>query len=186
MKRLELAIVTVLIAFGLAPAATADAAFTKPQPGETIQTRARFDVIVEIPNKEAKSKHWVAIATVTGHGDTWDEVRELREAFVASKSDDDRKKMLGLLADWEPLLLWPKFYVKESPMVGTVFDGGTNPMEGLVPVPMLLLLLEVDDTFHGYFQNWFTTGAERGFFEGIPADKLRPGMIIADCAIFFP
>ena len=157
-----------------------------PASGKKIVHRENFPVSVDIKNFDDSSNYWVAIASVSGHDDTWERVLELREQL--RKKDDEKKEaeLQKLISKWPIDQLWLKFYVPESPYQSKVFGGGSNPLKGLEPQPMVLLILKVDDSLQRFFRRWFRDGAAGKGYPGIPVSKLRPNMILARCEIFFP
>lgn len=157
------------------------AAFTTPRSGSLVEHRQDFKVSLEIQDMDRDGSYWVAIASVTGHDDTWDRVKEL---YDQGKLRDP--EMLELISQWQIDLLWPKFYVPKSPFQGRVFDGGTNPLRGLDPQPMILVLLKVDDALEEDFRTWFRQGAAGAGYPGIPALRFSEDMFVARCEIFFP
>ena len=162
------------------------AVITSPTSGKTIVHRKDFPVSVDIKNFDDSDNYWVAIASVSGHDDTWERVLELWEQL--QKKDDEKKEaeLLKLISKWPIDQLWPKFYVPESPYQSKVFDGGSNPLKGLEPQPMVLLILKVDDSLQRFFKRWFRNGASGKGYPGIPVSKLRRNMILARSEIFFP
>ncbi len=186
MKRLVAisSLFAALCALALVPApgfARDRAAFTHPRCGSLVENRQNFGVSLDVRDMDRDGSYWVAIASATGHDDTWDRVKELY--------DEERLRdpeMLELISQWQIDLVWPKFFVPTSPHQGRVFDGGVNPLRGLDPQPMILVLLEVDDALEEYFRTWFRQGAAGGGYPGIPASSFTEDMIVARCEIFFP
>ena len=166
----------------LASSAQAQITFTEPRSGETIPNRKSFTAAVDINDFSSAGKHWVALASVTGHEKTWEKVLELREQVTTANDSAARSELVELVGNWPIDLFWPKFFVPASPYAAQVFDGGTNPLSGLEPQPMVLLLIRVDDSLQQYIKGWF----KNKDFSGIPASKLKPGMILARSEIFFP
>ncbi len=162
------------------------AAFTAPENGETIVNRKEFPVSLEIAEFSPGGKYWVAIASVKTHGGTWEEVVELYEELKTGYDESMRDELVRLIAEWDIDLYWPKFYVPENPYRSNVFDGGSNPLRGLEPQPMILLALNADDTLHRHFRRWLREGAAGQGYPGIPASSLGRDMILARCEIFFP
>ncbi len=158
------------------------AAFTMPRKGSVVQNRRDFPVSVQIDNFEPSGYYWVAIGSVSGHAETWDQVLELYRARDASKGG----KLLKLIGGWQVDLFWPKFLVPKSPYEGKVFDGGSNPLHGVEPQPMILLLLKVDDPLQTYFRRWLREGSAGKGYPGIPASRLGKDMTLARTEIFFP
>ncbi len=172
-----------LIAGSLAAYAAGQAAFTSPRKGSIIENRQDFSVSIDIRDLDPDASYWVAIASVRGHDDTWDRVRELFD-----QGEQRSAEMADLVSAWDIDLLWPKYYVPKSklPYHGQVFDGGSNPLHGLEPQPMVLVLLEVDDALEDRFRAWFQRGSQGAGYPGIPFSVLRQEMVIARCEIFFP
>ncbi len=134
MNRYLLALSLGLVSANAWSSQTAHAAiFTMPRQGDTIQSREDFAVSVEINDFGPNGTYWVAIASVTGHEETWDRVLELRERIKHSKDSAARSELSKLVEKWPITLFWPKFYVPENPYEGRIFDGGTNPLRGLEP-----------------------------------------------------
>ncbi len=172
-----------LAAVGLiAGTAHAQSTFTQPRNGETVHNRLNFKAAVDIEDFSSAGKHWVAIASVTGHARSWERVLKLREKVMNEDDSAARSEMLKLIGNWPLDEFWPKFYVPRSPYGAQVFDGGTNQLSGIEPQPMVLLLRKVDDALHDQILGWFK-GKEK---PGMPASKLRSGMILARSEIFFP
>ena len=177
----------LLCSVGMAQDETEElAAFTSRISGETIKHRKDFPVSVDIRDFDDSGNYWVAIASVSGHDKTWELVLKLRKQL--QKKDDEKKKaeLQQLISEWPIDQFWPKFYVPESPYQSKVYDGGTNPLKGLEPQPMVLLILEVDDSLQSFFRRWFRDGAAGKGYPGIPVSRLGENMILARCEIFFP
>ncbi len=170
----------LVIAGLIAGAAQAESTFTEPRNGETVGHRKSFTAAVDIEDYSSAGKYWVAIASVTGHERTWDRVLELREQVMTADDRAARSELIELIGDWPLDQFWPKFFVKSNPYKAQVFDGGTNPLSE--PQPMVLLLLKVDDSLQEYISGWFKDKD----YPGIPATRLRRGMILARSEIFFP
>lgn len=162
-----------------------NAAFTSHDNGSTVKNRKDFVVSVQIGNFDSTAHHWVAIASVTGHNSTWSRVLELYRGSRGNRGSTAAFEMKALISQWNIHKFWPKFYVPKSPYEGHVFDDGINPMQGLEPQPMVLLIIKVDDRLHEYFKKWFRQAPQKGF-PGIPCKMLSRGMILARCEIFFP
>lgn len=158
--------------------------FTSPRKGDTIENRKAFMVSLQINDFDKSGHYWVAIATVTGHDSTWKRVLELyKESRNGNRAA--RSKIKALIGEWQIDQFWPKFYVSKSPYEDVVYDGGINPLRGLEPQPMILLILKVDDPLTDFFKKWFKEGPKKGY-PGIGASELGRGMVIARCEIFFP
>jgi hypothetical protein len=160
--------------------------FTTPLKGDTIVNRKDFVVSLEISNFDKKTgHHWVAIASVTGHNKKWERVlglyRESRGKHNAARTEMDK-----ILSEWQIDQFWPKFYVPEKNYENRVFDGGSNPLKGLEPQPMILLIIKVDDRMQNNFRQWFKRGAAGNGYPGYPASILSENMVLARCEIFFP
>lgn len=162
------------------------AAFTTPSRGSVVDNRRDFKVAVQIDNFESGGHYWVAIASVTGHAETWNRVLELYRQLRGGRDTSKAAELVKLIGRWQGDLFWPKFFVPESPYEGRVFDGGSNPLHGLEPQPMILLLLKVDDRLQAYFRNWLREGSAGKGYPGIPASRLGKAMILARAEIFFP
>jgi hypothetical protein len=163
--------------------------FTAPRKGDTVTNRKDFGVSIEIDDFDKTTGHyWVAIASVTGAAN-WERVLELYKKS-GGKSDEAAKavqeEMKTLINGWKIDQVWPKFYVPLNPYQGRVFDGGQNPLYGLEPQPMILLILKVDDPLHNYIRKWFSDGAAGKGYPGIPAASFTENMMLARCEIFFP
>lgn len=160
--------------------------FTFPRKGDTIDNRADFIVSMQIDNFDESGFHWVAIASVTGHDASWKRVLQLykKSKGTGDNEDEDKYDLVKLISKWKNLLFWPKFFIHESPYEGHVYDGGENPMHGLEPQPMILLIIKADDRLHEYFKNWLREGPSKGF-PGIKASILNENMILTRCEIFF-
>ncbi len=169
------------LTFQTAPGFANEAAFTSPRAGIMIENRQDFEVSLEIPRMDLKGSYWVAIASVKGHDDDWELVNEL---YREGKHRDP--EMLELISRWQIDLVWPKFFVPKSPYRGRVFDGGQNPLRGLEPQPMILVVLKVDDALEEDFRTWFRRGAAGEGYPGIPDYSFAEDMVIARCPIFFP
>lgn len=162
------------------------AAFTTPQKGETIMNRGDFIVTLEISDFDRTSGfHWVAIASVTDYNKTWARVMELYEKSRDRYGYKAKGEMIKLISEWKIDIFWPKFYIPENPYLGHVYDNWQNPMKGLEPQPMILLILKVDDALHLYFKQFLRENLQKGY-PGISASKLAKNMILARCEIFFP
>jgi len=158
--------------------------FTSPSPGDTVKNRAKFKVSIQIDNFDPGSRYWVAIATVTGHSSSWGAAREWYNSAGGTG------KILGeeikkIFAQWQIDQFWPKFYVSENPCVNDVYDGGSNPLKGIEPQPMILLILKVEDRMHNNFVKWLREGPEKGY-PGFSSSELESGIeVLARCEIFF-
>jgi hypothetical protein len=163
--------------------------FTTPRKGDTIENRQDFIVSLTIDKFDKTTGHyWVAIATVT-RSTNWERVLELYKKSGSKSGDavrEEQEEMKNLIAEWKIDQVWPKFYVPVSPYQGRVFDGGQNPMKGIDPQPMILLILKVDDTLQDYFRGWFQAGEAGKGYPGIPVSRFSQTMILARCEIFFP
>jgi hypothetical protein len=159
--------------------------FTSPLKGDTITNRQDFVVSLEIGNFNEGGNYWVALASVTGHNNDWERVLELYKKS-RGKNNEARKELNQLISKWQIDQFWPKFYISENPCQDHVFDGGQNPLKGLEPQPMILLILKVDDTLQNYFKQWLKNGAAGKGYPGIPVSRLPQNMILARCEIFFP
>ncbi len=164
-----------------APGFASGSAFTSPRAGITIENRQDFEVSLEISRMDLKGSYWVAIASVKGDDDDRDRVNEL---YDEGKNRDP--EMLELISRWQIDLVWPKFFVPKSPYRGRVFDGGQNPLLGLEPQPMILVVLKVDDALEEDFRSWFRRGAAGEGYPGIEAYRFTEDMVIARSEIFFP
>jgi hypothetical protein len=159
--------------------------FTSPLKGDTIEYREDFVVSLEIGNFVKGGNYWVAIASVTGYNNDWKSVLELYKKALG-KNNEARKEMNELISKWQIDQFWPKFYVSESHCEDRIFDGGKNPLKGLEPQPMILLILKIDDPLQNYIEKWLKDGASGKGYPGIPASRLTGNMILARCEIFFP
>lgn len=158
--------------------------FTVPQKGDTL-IRPEFDVSLEIGNFDRTTGHyWVAIASVKSHLTSWDLVLELYEES-RDKHNATRNKMNKLISEWQLNLFWPTNYIDKNPYEGMVNDGGKNPLKGLEPQPMILLIIKVDDRLQNEIRKWFRKGAAENFYPGFSASLLSENMVIARCEIFF-
>lgn len=164
--------------------------FTSPQAGDTIENRKDFIVSMEIDNFDKVTGHyWAVIASVTGHSGTWDRVLRLYQKIKVNNAKYEEKavsEMKKLISNWELDLIWPKFYIPHSPYEGNIYDGGQNPLKGLEPQPMILLIIKVDDTMQKYIRKWFQNGEAGKGYPGIKAAKFSKKMILTRCEIFFP
>jgi len=159
--------------------------FTSPAPGDTIRNREDFPVSLQIGNYDQDYRYWVAIATVTVDGSSWDEVKKWYSAPEGEKNAA-REEIKRLLTQWRVDQFWPKFCITDSPCVGRVYDGGTNPMKGIEPQPMILLILKVEDRIQENFARWLREGPQNGY-PGFSSSELADGIeVLARCEIFFP
>ncbi len=181
MKR-HVAILLLISALGaLTPGFASEAAFTSPRAGLSIENRLDFEVTLEIPSMDLRDSYWVALASVEGYENDWERVNELyREGRHRSV------EMLDLISKWQIDQVWPKFYVPMSPYRGRVFDGGQNPMRGLEPQPMILVVLRVDDALEKDIRDWFRRGAVGEGYPGFSESRFGDDMFLARCEIFFP
>lgn len=160
--------------------------FTTPLKGDTIANRRDFVVSLEIGNfDKTTGHHWVAIASVTGHNNNWERVLELYSKS-RDKQNAARKELDELVSKWRINQFWPKFYVPEESCEDHVFDGGSNPLKGLEPQPMILIIIKVDDRLQDNFRQWFKRGSKGLGYPGFSASILSGNMILARCEIFFP
>ena len=160
--------------------------FTLPQKGDTIKNRNDFVVSLEIGDfDKTTGHHWVAIASVIGHDKKWDRVLELYKES-RDQRNAARKEMNKIISKWQINQFWPKFYIPERSYEGNVFDGGHNPLTGIDPQPMILLIIKVDDKLQNNFRRWFRRGSAGKGYPGFPAQILSENMILARCEIFFP
>jgi hypothetical protein len=193
MKKKSVFVTSLVIVFGFLifpvvvfTVSDGETGFTSPQKGDTIGNRKNFVVSLDIDDfDKTTGHHWVAIASVTGHNNKWDRVLEL---YRKSKGEHNaaRKEMNKLISEWRINQFWPKFFVPEESYEGNVFDGGKNPLQGLEPQPMILLIIKVDDKLQKNFRQWFRRGSEGKGYPGFPASILSGNMILARCEIFFP
>ncbi len=163
-----------------------EAFFTTPRRGAIIENRQDFSVAVQIEDTDPRGYYWVALASVSVNRETWKRVVELFNQINSGSGYDASSEMQRLLNEWAIDLFWPKFYIPKSPYQGRVFDGGTNPLHGLEPQPMILLVLKVDDALQNYFRNWLRSGTAGRGYPGIPASRLGRDMVLERCEIFFP
>ncbi|MBU0691738.1 hypothetical protein KKH18_07975 [bacterium] len=179
------AICDLSAAFGAEPE-NSKAVFLTPQRGSIIQNRRQFPAAVQLSEFKSESNYWIAIASVTGHDSTWDEIVTIHNRMLENDTNVPPAGLVELMKEWKPNLFWPKFAVPESPYESLVFDGGNNPLQGLEPQPMILLALDVDDSLHEFFKAWFRQGTEGKGYQGIPVSRLGKDMILGRCEIIFP
>lgn len=137
----------------------------------TYQEHLDFTVNTSIENfQKSNVYYWVVIASVKSD-----------ETYYRSDVEQDRRNVIESFENWTLDLFWPKYAIKGTPYTGHVYDGTQNPF--LFLKPMALLVLKVDAVFNQFIVNWFKTSSPQ--YEGIPASKLKPEMIVAQCEIFF-
>jgi hypothetical protein len=159
--------------------------FSSPLKGDTIVDRRGFVVSLEIGNFDnTTGYYWVAIASVTGHGEKWESVMQL---YNESRNGqyEARKEINKIISEWQIDQFWPKFYIPKNSYENHVFDGGSNPLSCIEPQPMILLIIKVDDKLHNKFIEWFKKGKAGHGFPGYSASILSDNMILARCEIFF-
>ena len=183
--------ITLLISFVVVlcasmPARAENAYISEPRRGDTIQNRRDFTVTVQIDGFDVSAYYWVAIASVKEHSETWDRILTLYDSLKKKPNDALRGEMLKLMDKWQIDLFWPKYYVSTKLHEGRVFDGGSNPLHGLEPQPMILIVLKIDDTLQAFLRKWLRDSAAGKGYPGISASKLNKSMILARCEIFFP
>ena len=159
-----------------------EGAFLAPRKGTTISEsdRIRFQVNLKIDKLDPAQHYWVAIATVTADENDWERLLDLY-----APDRDAGEHMLKLLKSWRISEFWPKFSVKQTPKRGIVHDGGTNPLAGEEPQPMMLLLFKADDQLHKRIKKWFREGIKSRSYPGFPGHILSEAMILDRCEIFF-
>ncbi|MBI5843879.1 MAG: hypothetical protein HZB23_04320 [Deltaproteobacteria bacterium] len=177
----------LLAACILATLAFAASSIVTPKPCELVANRNNFPVRVGVEGAEKGAQYWAAIATVQTDSRAWAETLELFERLKKNPKDKGvRSSLEKAVKAWKPVQFWPKFLVSKSPHTYRLYDGGQNPLSGVEPQPMLILVVKVDQNLHERIKAWFRDG-EKNKWPGFSADDFAAQYeIVARTEIFLP
>ncbi len=146
--------------------------FTLPARGELIKERGKFLAETNIDNYEPSKYHyWVCEAIVT----------DSDEHYAASLLNN-KKAVIQDMSNWKLSQVWPKYYIKDNPYQGYIFDNGSNINPYMQPV--VLFIVKADASLNQYITNWFADAEKRGY-PGIPYAVFED-RVISKLEIFFP
>ena len=159
---------------------------TSPKLLQIVKNRGDFEVAYDTAPFKEGMKYVLGIATaqIDSENKVWDKFLDDYGNTPGIKAP--REALKNWVADWQPYLFWPKFYVKNSDhRQGSVHDGVINPMEGIEPQPMILIILEIDKKLHKKNDDGLAmVRRERGILDFPPlistAEKSSP-----NCRSFF-
>ncbi|MEM7370047.1 MAG: hypothetical protein AAF587_15685 [Bacteroidota bacterium] len=186
MKSLPKAVCCFLATLLILQLASAqEAVFRSPDLCQVLTYQEHLDFLAktEIKDYDPNGEYWVLIATVNNHMPTYPKVLSLLgKSRGATRNSSTTEQLQTYVKAWNPVLFWPKYFVKAATYEDHVYDGSKNP--GRNPKPMMLLLVKVDSKTSIKFDNWLQTAKERGF-PGIESRTLPAGAIIARREILF-
>jgi hypothetical protein len=165
-----------------------NALFTNIKKGETITNRESFPVAISIANFDnSNGYYWVAIASVKQiESIDWKNTILLYNEAKKTNDVDKKNELIKKISKWKIDLFWPKFYVPKSNYHSDLYDGGHNPLTGLEPEPMILVIMKVDDSINESFKEWFNGSKSGKGYPGFPLSKFSENIILGRCEIFFP
>jgi hypothetical protein len=188
MKKLNQLLICVIVVLFSVNCVAQNALIINIKSGETISNRASFPVSISIANFDnSNGYYWVAVASVK-HIESleWKNTILLYNEVKQTNNLSKQAELLKKISKWQIDLFWPKFYVPTSNYHSDLYEGGHNPLTGLEPEPMMILIIKVDDSINESFKEWFNDGKTGKGYPGFPLSKFSENIVLGRCEIFFP